>query len=118
MSAKRIEQLPRATEIPTDDTLVAFEDRRAREFRYTTIGDIRRKTVYAHRNGETENPTTPGFYWFDGLRVNISGNKLWVRDLLEIDDNGYIDPQGSGLPVAAWDGEWWGPIVPPWEQSE
>lgn len=77
--------------------------------------------IYAHRNGETALPTEPGRYWFRGtcgiseevanvIEVTITGGK-----------NGGLmawSPNWSGgwhEDIEEFSGQWWGPLVPPWE---
>lgn len=66
---------------------------------------------YTHRNGETDAPTVDGAYWFDGFRTQPSGNRIHVMDILKRID-GVIERHDA---PASWDGQWWGPIVAPWE---
>lgn len=79
-----------------------------------------RRVVYAHRNGETEAPAVPGLYWFRGqchgtaiaqiipAIKDTTGEILIWRPFL--DDGWYESKQH-------FDGQWWGPIAPPWGQS-
>jgi len=69
---------------------------------------------YAHRNGETDAPTADGFYWYldndteyqYGV-VNIVDG--YVFGSLSKSDDGYLE---------LFEGQWWGPVVPPWELDE
>lgn len=119
MTTRRITDLPRATEIPTDDNVpVCFEDKQINEFRYTTIGEIRHKSIYTHRNGETETPMAEGTYWFrgeiDGCQFahivvvsNYNGN-IWMA-------YGDTGSTREDMEIAYFVGQWWGPIVAPCE---
>lgn len=86
---------------------------------------MRERERYSHRNGETEPPTRPGWYWVKdvqpkgwdwiGLHMRyvdrISKNHP-KRTAYRIDSvgNEYLEDIGETL-------QWWGPIVPPWEQD-
>jgi hypothetical protein len=79
--------------------------------------------TYLHRNGETDPPTEPGYYWFSfgwrnktsdtvkgGLVASVyisAANALAVA--LMYSDVRYSQDQ--------LDGRWWGPVTPPWEQT-
>lgn len=83
--------------------------------------------IYSHRNGETEAPTADGAYWFRGKRFHRwntpadSGD--WHDDtgsLLNCRD-GDVEPYGGYWTCGrctATDGQWWGPVLAPWEQGE
>lgn len=68
----------------------------------------------------------PGRYWFKGRRFHkwsAAPSGEWFTDngsLLSVDGGGNIDPYGSywtcGDLVDS-SGQWWGPIVAPWEQG-
>ena len=76
------------------------------------------RTAYSHRTGETEAPTVPGKYWFDGIRTHVSG-LVSVADIVTVDEDGEIDANAYWTsPVLAWDGKWWGPLPEPWESPE
>lgn len=70
---------------------------------------------YAHRNGETAPPTEPGKYWFvcdkwrDTVDVIPSASMLMAFDP---HTNRYYDVRDSRM-----SGQWWGPVVAPWEQG-
>jgi len=72
---------------------------------------------YSHRNGETEPPTVAGWYWFESnvtplrtgvLRVYIEDNEPMVN--VTFIKDGY----SKHMSAASEDGQWWGPLVPPW----
>jgi hypothetical protein len=86
--------------------------------------------TYTHRNGETEPPTIEGMYWFRGKGRSEFGygpttieceGRTWVR-FSELDGAIYgpfVSIEGNellqiGLEV---EGQWYGPIVPPWEDE-
>ena len=80
---------------------------------------------YGHRNGETTPPTEPGRYWFKGRRFHKwrdAKDGEWIDDagsLLDRDRDGTIDPYGGYWPCGDFidsKGQWWGPVVAPWEQ--
>lgn len=80
-----------------------------------------RKMVYTHRNGETEAPTVPGKYWFDGSAILWTG-EIKLRQALDAigrDSRILVWEERSleHLPVAQFSGQWFGPIVAPWEQG-
>jgi hypothetical protein len=87
---------------------------------------------YTHRNGETEPPTVPGEYWFDGAVVYDKGPLsafslgTHIRDQVKVEQPRWAQEPGllvelpwGDLPeyFSPWQvvGRWWGPIVPPWE---
>jgi hypothetical protein len=83
---------------------------------------------YTHRNGETEPPTVPGEYWFDGAILADGG---YYKTGTKWRDQVYVSNSEHGLQVEFqyyedWDqfspwqvvGRWWGPIVPPWEENQ
>lgn len=73
----------------------------------------------------TANPIIPGIYWFKGT---LSGKR--VRSVVEVksDGRGYsywvvyfstaamYDTEWDWLSAA--EGEWWGPLMPPWDNAE
>lgn len=80
--------------------------------------DAWQRVAYSHRNGETEAPTVPGKYWFDGIRTHKAG-VVSVADIVNVDEDGEIDATAYWTsPVLAWDGKWWGPILAPRESAE
>lgn len=81
--------------------------------------------IYTHRNGEAEAPTVTGLYWFRGKRRHWRGGLTeWTTDtgsLLRVHvTTGEMLPYGSywtnGKCLQA-AGEWWGPVVAPWEEE-
>jgi hypothetical protein len=76
--------------------------------------------TYSHRNGETEPPTKPGWYWVKGTESYSVWDALQMR---------YVDRKYQGARMAyRMDSigqesiediggklQWWGPVVPPWE---
>jgi hypothetical protein len=122
MPTRRIAELPKAREIPTDDdTLVAFADKELKEFRYAAIGEIRRKHAYSHRNGETEAPTVAGRYWFKGkiddrqFEYITAVTHRPTDEWMAWDDAEFIQDY---VEIRRFVGQWWGPVVTPWEQGE
>lgn len=77
-----------------------------------------RTSVYAHRNGETEAPTVPGKYWFLGQRIHgdVVIEERCAVDLIDGEINPFAYYTTSADPV--WVGQWWGPVVPPWEGAQ
>jgi len=72
------------------------------------------QVTYTHRNGETETPTVKGSYWFKGTcntyaQLEIAFMIDFVGDLIYIGNGPYR--------LAAFTGQWWGPILPPWESE-
>ena len=81
--------------------------------------------TYSHRNGETEPPTEEGWYWFDGDKCwrGESQRSLKRPVFVEREEEGgsiyWFGADGDADDACAdgWlEGQWWGPIVPPWEQ--
>lgn len=76
--------------------------------------------MYIHRNGQKEPPTIDGFYWFLGSRNGRHWHYMFIytgeafpdckTTVTAIDDEWEI-------PFGELDGQWWGPIVPPWDIS-
>jgi hypothetical protein len=77
---------------------------------------------YSHRNGETEPPTVPGWYWVQRVKPFIWGRVLKM-DLYHDEDTEYLyveDDEGREfrLPDAFGnDSRWWGPLMPPWDDN-
>jgi hypothetical protein len=73
--------------------------------------------TYAHRNGETGTPTDPGKYWFNGFLSNYAGTRYHIMDIVEFDDSQwvYTDMLGTSSPKEEYSGQWWGPLVSPWQ---
>jgi hypothetical protein len=75
--------------------------------------------TYTHRNGETEPPQVAGWYWFTGV---FAGNERYVGSVTVARSfAGNLCVIGSSesisLELQFWAGQWWGPIVPPWEAA-
>ena len=74
--------------------------------------------TYAHRNGETEPPTVAGRYWFSGA---ISGWSTSEMTLVTLDCamawNNRADVE-SFVDIAEFVGQWWGPVLAPWESGK
>ena len=73
---------------------------------------------YTHRNGETEAPTIPGQYWFTG---HCQGEK--IKEIIPViaENNTFcawrpVFGDGWFERSEHFNGQWWGPIVAPWEQ--
>lgn len=79
---------------------------------------------YSHRNGESEAPTVEGFYWLregsnDGGVVPVA----WQREIR--DEHGNVDIRADWIIPGEIDyyvdeiddAQWWGPVMPPWEQA-
>lgn len=76
--------------------------------------------TYTHRNGETEAPTVPGKYWLKGSCLSYA-----IADLIPViaeDDHlcAWRPYWGEGWfeRMEHFTGQWWGPIVAPWESSK
>lgn len=84
--------------------------------------------TYTHRNGETEPPTIPGDFWYKG--------KLHHRGHTDESRNYHHDCGGMFHIYPHWhtnklcidgeecihymedaEGQWWGPVVPPWDRE-
>lgn len=78
-------------------------------------------TTYTHRNGETTPPAEPGKYWFNGRASLWTGEIVLQQAVDAIGRDGRVlvweERSQEHLPVAQFTGQWWGPIVPPWEQG-
>ena len=73
---------------------------------------------YSHRNGETEPPTVDGWYWWSGTVIGAYAEKGLVNITVPRNDaNIQIWPSWCDGWLGAKDmqGQWYGPIVPPWE---
>ncbi len=79
---------------------------------------------YGHRNGETEAPSVEdligtGVYWFRGTVTSWDCGTYDVTGLVECTlAHAYNDVCGETLDKNSYTGQWWGPIVAPWEQSQ
>lgn len=127
MKTRRITDLPRAENLNVaDETPVAFAYEERGQLYYTTVGEIRRKpaNTYTHRNGETEAPTEDGFigtgrYWFKGEMTSGDCGTYQIVGIVECYlAHVYNDETGETLPKSACVGQWWGPIVPPWQSED
>lgn len=65
--------------------------------------------IYTHRNGETEPPTEPGNYWFKGVLLFLDSPGR------EREETTLIVNVSLDFVLDKYEGQWWGPIVPPWE---
>lgn len=81
--------------------------------------------TFSHRNGETEPPTEPGWYWFEGA-VRGTGPDRHLREvvrvLVQVDINGVTKNQITfdhhrANPYERVKDRWWGPITPPWKSK-
>jgi len=73
---------------------------------------------YLHRNGETEPPTVDGWYWWSGTVIGAYAEKGLVNITVPRNDaNIQIWPSWCDGWLGAKDmqGQWYGPIVAPWE---
>jgi hypothetical protein len=76
---------------------------------------------FSHRNGETEPPTEAGFFWFIGRkrkhpqRVRRGGvyRVWWNSGELYTRINSWSSCQVDELA-----GQWWGPVIPPWQTTD
>lgn len=66
--------------------------------------------TYTHRNGETMAPAELGKYWFNGWYTNTGTSKR-IMDTLDLWSDGRV----YGDSIDTYVGQWWGPIVSPWE---
>lgn len=66
----------------------------------------------AHRNGETDTPTEPGKYWFSG---NFAGHLM--ADVISVYSGGSVWYADAYDKIDNYDGQWWGPLTPPWEAN-
>lgn len=76
---------------------------------------------YSHRNGESEQPTVNGWFWFDGTHPTL-GIIMKRPILVESDGDdpacvfwyGATDDANEACADGWLHGQWWGPVVPPW----
>jgi hypothetical protein len=75
------------------------------------------KQLYSHRNGETEPPTVEGRYWFDGKVDGELYRGLTVAGSQYEDVRIWPDTYmgWNALSDFAFEGQWWGPVTPPWD---
>lgn len=84
--------------------------------------------MYSHRNGESDPPAlTDHYYWFSHADVNTTGV---LQDLVYVfsaeedmpsyiyfEDSLFAEITNNGrIALVDLRGQWWGPIIPPWEQ--
>lgn len=73
-------------------------------------------TLYSHRNGETEPPSVEGRFWFKGMLDKIPStgivaiNAGWQTTCWPDWIEGWSPPDD-------FQGQWWGPVTPPWNES-
>lgn len=86
---------------------------------------------YSHRNGETESPTAGGLYWMRGpLGAEDIVNLKWDDFEMSATEDGRYEAVQAHFEVWFIGSEeyadirkldprnrWWGPLVPPWEDS-
>ena len=77
--------------------------------------------LYSHRNGETEPPRGIGLYWFRG-KIHHPDFYHTVADSIELGNRYttgeiYYDGEECGHVMSDFEGEWWGPIVAPWDEA-
>lgn len=85
--------------------------------RVATEGDA--MTKYSHRNGDSEPPIEAGKYWFKG-GINHNDYAHGVADTIELFHSGgelYYDGEECGHVLGDFDGQWWGPVIPPWQAT-
>lgn len=72
---------------------------------------------YSHRNGETEPPTTDGYFWFKGTLQDETASGL--VDVFTYQDRVDLAPlwEHGNYPAACFVGRWWGPVLMPWESN-
>lgn len=79
------------------------------------------RVAYTHHNGETEAPTMLGKYWFLGVCQLRTGeiNLQIALDLIGSDGRmlAWEERSQDLLTMGHFNGQWWGPIVTPWEQG-
>jgi hypothetical protein len=84
--------------------------------------DIVRAKTGLHRDGERELPTEPGYYWFRGLYSEgggMSGNLDEAMLRVSFPGGlGFVNHGSDGWYLAQFEGQFWGPITPPWIAKE
>lgn len=75
---------------------------------------------YSHRNGETEPPIDIGWYWFCGVVAGQGRYEGSATVMRTIAGNLYCigSEETYSHDLADWVGQWYGPVVPPWEQRQ
>ena len=84
---------------------------------------IESQPTYSHRNGETEPPTIVGWYWFRGNVLSSYRGEVPYSGSVTILDSVYEDRglcvistnESPTSNIEKWQGQWYGPIVAPWE---
>ena len=80
------------------------------------------KQTYTHRNGETTPPTVDGYYWFVGQVVKpgqVRGkHHREVGKVYAFQAPAPFLISGKRVTVKNCAGQWWGPLLPPWEDAE
>jgi hypothetical protein len=75
---------------------------------------------FSHKNGETEPPTRPGHYWLRGVRKH-GHKRIRLRHLLHVVRASHttfeVEWGGVAMPIELYEGQWWGPVCPPWEDT-
>lgn len=77
--------------------------------------------TYAHRNGETTPPIETGRYWFRGSIIGLDYEALTT--VINVPEDGLLawcefDGEGWFQGIFSFNGQWWGPVVAPWEHPE
>lgn len=70
------------------------------------------KTLFSHRNGEREQPTISGHYWFRG-----TFGRHECADMVEVGTDRCSWWMGDFALTEA-NGRWYGPVTPPWETND
>lgn len=77
--------------------------------------------TYIHRNGEREAPAVDGLYWFKGITESLFPGETIQRPIQVLTASGetlaWNDSVLSFREINEFDGQWWGPVVPPWGQG-
>ena len=79
-------------------------------------------TQYTHRNGDLEAPTVVGQYWFRGTFFGGTNNfdVAGQVGVIAADNFGLMAfcPLEYYEDIESFSGEWWWPIVPPWQEEQ
>lgn len=74
--------------------------------------------VYTHRNGETEPPTIlEKFYWFRASMGSYYEATFGCYYIMPADGNKGPYLHDDDTEISKLEGQWWGPVTPPWEQD-
>jgi len=76
---------------------------------------------YAHRNGETDAPIEPGQYWFRGQVRGYDVKQAALTKVMTVGRLGlcaWCKRVEVWLPVERFAGNWYGPVLPPWGDSD